>query len=121
MKFLKYLLLALLAILLVTLALANRELVALELLPRGLTELFGFQARVALPLFVVILGGVVIGLLIGFVWEWLREHRYRRAAEVRRREVNMLAHENERLRVAALEGDDEVVALLEQPPVRPAR
>ena len=120
MKFIKYLFLALLAIVLVTLALANRGPVELKLLPRGLTELFGFQETVVLPLFIVILGGIVAGLLIGFVWEWLREYRYRREAERRRREVNKLAYENERLRVAAMEGQDEVVALLEQPPTRPA-
>ena len=30
-----------------------------------------------LPLFLVIFGGIVAGLLIGFVWEWFREHKHR--------------------------------------------
>ena len=116
MKYLKYLFLAVLAVILVTLALANRGPVELVLLPRGLNELLGFNESLTLPLFVVLFAFILFGVLIGFVWEWLREYRFRRAAELRRREVNKLAVENERLRLKAHEGEDEVMALLDQPP-----
>lgn len=118
MKYVKIAFLALLAIVLVTLALANRGPVQLSLLPQGLTTLFGFQESITLPLFVVIVGGILAGLLIGFVWEWMREYRYRRAAELRRRELVLLERENARLRRERHEGDDEVLALLDEPPAR---
>ena len=118
MKYIKYLLLAVLAVVLVTLALANRQIVELKLLPQGLTSLMGFQERITLPLFVVIFFGIVLGLLIGFVWEWLREYRYRRAAERRRQEVVLLERELTRTRQEKHEGEDEVIALLEEPPSR---
>ena len=119
MRYVKYALLILLVIVLVTLAIANRGMVELRLLPQALTSLMGFQETVTLPLFLVILLGVAIGLLIGFVWEWVREYRYRRTADRRRREITLLERENARLRREKHEGEDEVMALLEEPPARP--
>ncbi len=51
-----------------------------------------------LPLYAVIFGGIVAGLLIGFFWEWMREHKHR--AEVRRKsqEVKTLQREVSTLR-----------------------
>ena len=120
MRYLKYLLLALLAIVLITLAIANRGMVELKLLPLALTDLMGFQERITLPLYVVILGSIVLGLLIGFVWEWVREYRIRRIAERRRREIVLMERENARLRreKRAEQGEDEVLALLDEPPSR---
>ena len=118
MRYVKYALLALLAIVLVTLAIANREFVELRLLPSALTSLMGFQETVSLPIFVVILASVGLGLLIGYVLEWLREHRHRRAADRRQREINLLQRENRRLRHERHEGEDEVMALLDEPPAR---
>ena len=56
--------------------------------------------------------------MIGFVWEWLREYRIRRTAERRRRELVLMERENARLRREKHEGEDEVLALLEEPPSR---
>ena len=60
-----------------------------------------------------ILGGVVAGLLIGFVWEWFREHKQRAEAKAQRRERDQLAREVQSLRGEANKGRDEVLALLE--------
>jgi uncharacterized integral membrane protein len=122
MKIVKYAFLALLAIVLVTLAIANRAPVELQLLPAALTDLLGFQERISLPLYVVIFGAIVVGLLIGFVWEWIREWRIRRMAERRARELRVMERENARLRREKLaeQGEDEVLALLDEPAKRPA-
>ena len=120
MSYVKIIFLAVLGIVLVTLCLANTAMVELKVLPRGLTGLFGFQERVHLPLFAVILLSIALGILIGFVWEWLREWRIRRTAERREREVRALEQENRKLRVEVGEEDD-VIALIESRPPAPAR
>jgi putative membrane protein len=77
MRYIKYALLAAIAVVLVCVSLANRETVQLELLPTDLAALAGMDYSINLPLFVVIFGGVGVGLLIGFLWEWIREHKQR--------------------------------------------
>ncbi|MCX7890105.1 MAG: LapA family protein [Rhodobacteraceae bacterium] len=110
----RYVFLGLLGLVLVTVAFANRAPVTVQLLPDDLAVLLGFQRVASLPLFLVILAGIVAGLLIGFVWEWLRESRHRSAADQRRREVARLEREVGRLREAADEPKDEILALLEK-------
>ena len=116
MRYIKYIFLAALGLCLILVAMANRAPVELKLVPAVLSEPLGFQERATLPLFIVIFGAILAGILIGFVWEWLREHRYRREAELRRREAMRLEHENRELRQEQT-GDD-VLAILEAPPAR---
>ena len=115
MRYVKYAFLALLGLLLLTLSLANMGMVTLRLLPHEVGEFLGYNPTVALPLFLVILGGVAAGLLIGFVWEWLREHRYRAAAARAQRQAEQLeAKLGESGKTRAGEADD-VLALLDEP------
>lgn len=116
MRYIRYAFMAALAVVLITVALANREVVSLRLLPEGLAGFLGFSWQVPLPLFVIIFIGIVAGIVIGFVWEWLREYKLRakgkraeRAAVALTKEVQSLKHE------AAKPGDD-VLALLEDGP-----
>ena len=109
----KYLFLILVAIALVVLAMANRGPVTLTLLPQELALWSGVEVAIELPLFVVILGGVATGLLVGFVWEWLREHRYRSAAKTNQREAKKLEREVASLKGKKNEGRDEILALVE--------
>lgn len=112
-RYLKYAFLALVAFGLVILALANRSTVMLQLLPENLALWTGWSFTIELPLFLVIFGGVVLGLLIGFVWEWLREHRHRAEAKTHRRDKQKLEREVQTLKGRANEGQDEILALLE--------
>lgn len=109
----KYLFLIVVAVALVVLAIANREPVTLTLLPQDLALWSGVAQSIQLPLFVVILGGVATGVLWGFVWEWLREHRHRAAAKTNEREAKKLEREVEALRGRKTEGRDEILALVE--------
>ncbi len=109
----KYLFLIVVAIALVVLAMANRDPVTLTLLPQELALWSGVDLNIELPLFVVILSGVATGLLVGFVWEWLREHRHRSAARTNHREAKKLEREVEALRGTKNEGRDEILALVE--------
>ncbi len=112
MRYIKYLFLGTTAVVLIVVALANRQMVTLRALPDGLAGLFGGPFEIRLPLFLVIFGGIVVGLLIGFVWEWLREHKHRAAAARKSREVGQLSREVRRLRDRPDQQDD-VLALLE--------
>jgi putative membrane protein len=109
----KYLFLAAVAVALVVLALANRDPVTLTLLPQELALWSGVDLAIELPLYLVILGGVVTGVLWGFVWEWLREHRHRAAARTNQREAQRLEREVQALKGKKNEGRDEVLALIE--------
>lgn len=113
MRYLRYLLLVAVAVVLVTVALANRDVVTLRLLPPDLAALLGIDQAVQLPLFAVIFGGIVAGVLIGFVWEWLREHKHRVIAAEKTREAARLAQEV--ARAAPPPPRDEVLALLDAP------
>jgi lipopolysaccharide assembly protein A len=112
-RYIKYLFLAAIALALVLLALANRDPVTLTVLPTGLAEWVNWNFIITLPMFIVLLGGIVAGLLIGFVWEWFREHRQRAEAKAQRKERDRLAREVDALRGEARRDQDEVLALLE--------
>jgi lipopolysaccharide assembly protein A len=113
MRYLRYAFLAVLAICLLVMALANRNTVTLTLLPEEIAAFAGFNASVSLPLFLVIFGGIVAGVVIGFVWEWLREHKHRAEAVTQRREREKLEREVHRLKPASERQSDDVLALLE--------
>lgn len=114
MRYIRYAFLAALAIVLVSVSLANRGAVELRLVPEALTELVGQDWVISLPLFVVVLGSIAAGLVIGFVWEWLREHKHRREATVKAREVSKLEREVTRLKEQRPEKRDEILAILDK-------
>lgn len=115
MRYIRYAFLIALAISLITVALANRDMVTLHLMPADLGALVGLSGSITVPLFVVIFSGIIAGVLIGFFWEWMREHKHRVAAVSERREKERLKREMRRLRQSKPEagGDDEILALLE--------
>ncbi|PWE31349.1 DUF1049 domain-containing protein [Maritimibacter sp. 55A14] len=113
MRYIRLVFLAILGILLLTLALANRGPVTLHMLPESIAGFVPLPNAISLPVFVVIFAGIVLGLLIGFVWEWLREHRHRAEAARQRREAAKLKQEVSSLREKKADGRDDVLALLE--------
>ncbi|MEM6826154.1 MAG: DUF1049 domain-containing protein [Pseudomonadota bacterium] len=114
MRYIRYLFLAILAICLLTVALANRSLVTLNLFPDEIAEFAGIAPTITLPVFIVIFAGIVAGLLIGFVWEWLREHKYRSVAVTERRERVRLEHEVKELKGPEPTGGQDIIAILDK-------
>ena len=114
MRFIRYVCLIAFAAVLIAVALANRGMVTLRLVPGELADVLGLGHSIDLPLFLVILGGVLVGLLVGFVWEWLREYADRAAAAQTARDMRRLEREVARLRGEKYEGQDEVLALLDR-------
>lgn len=112
-RLLRYLILVVLAILLVAAAMANRGLVSVQALPKDVADFAGWNLVAEVPLFLVILVSAAFGIVIGFVWEWLREGKHRKEATTGKRHVNALAREVSRLRNEGGGRKDEVLALLD--------
>lgn len=115
MRYVRYAVLAILMIGLLVVSLANRAPVEVSLLPDGLAALFGLHWSVQVPLFVVLFGGAAAGLAIGFLWEWLREHKHRKAATRSSREATRLASELAVMRDStSAPPKDDVLAILDR-------
>lgn len=114
MRYIRYAFLIMLAVALITVAMANRAAVTLHLLPEELAGFSPLLNTLELPLFVIIFGGIVAGLLIGFVWEWFREHKGRAEGARARRDVKKLEREVTRLKGNTVDEKDEILALLEK-------
>lgn len=88
-----------LAAVLVLFSVANRAPVSISLDP------FAPEAptlSLQLPLFVIIIGSMMLGVLIGGFADWVSQGRYRREARRRRAEVQRLTAERERLAAQGL-------------------
>lgn len=114
MRYIRYACIATFAVALIAVALANRNMVTLKVLPDEIAGLFAVAPSVNLPLFVVIVLGIIVGLLVGFVWEWMREHAVRAQNAQNAREVRRLQREINRLKSDQHAGKDEVLALLDE-------
>lgn len=121
MRYIKYFLLFVIALLLITIFFANRQVVSLTVLPSVLEEFIGINALVGpiqLPLYAVVLGGVGVGLVLGYILEWLREHKHRRDASVGRQTKAELETEVKKLKAQKNAGKDPVLVMVEEATAR---
>lgn len=114
MRYFKYLLLISTAVGLVSISLANRELVGLYFLPSIIADALGVQIHLELPLFIVIFSCVVVGLILGSFWEWLRATKQRLSLRSHRREVARLSKEIIELKPVGNVDQDDVLELIEK-------
>lgn len=117
MKYLRYVLVAIVLLLCVTIALANRAPVTLALWPDTVTAFLGFGYSVTLPLFAVVGGAAGLGLVLGLVWEWLREHSLRKDAARTRRELDRVRSGQSSMATDETKARprDQVLAILDEP------
>ena len=118
MKYLRYSLLALIAICLVTFALANREVAPVHLLPDSLAALFGLVVSVAVPVWVILFAGLLAGLVLGFVLEWVRGLNHRAAARSSKRDLARLEREMAVMKDSSSVPQDDILALIDKPKAR---
>ena len=112
MRYLRYLVLGAIAIVLLVLAMANRDPLTIRLMPDELAGLVGVNWEITLPAFAILLAAVVVGVALGFVWEWVREHKHRATAATETKERQRLEQEVRKVAPSEDKGDD-VLALLE--------
>jgi lipopolysaccharide assembly protein A len=109
LRFLKYLLLALIAVCCVVIAVANRGPVTLNLLP--VDYQLAFPTSVTVPVFVALLLALFVGIAVGILLEMVRERRHRRAESQYKREAAKLDKEVQRLSTKAGEEDHDILGL----------
>lgn len=114
MRYIRYASIAIFATALILVALANRQSVSVQIVPPELSGVAALNPSYEVPLFIVIFGGILAGLVIGFVWEWIREAKERAEATRLRRELAALRAEVKSLKGEKNEGKDEVLALLDE-------
>ena len=116
MRYVKYSILAVLAIALIVVFIANSGAVTLHLVPESFARYVPFQTSLSLPLFIILILSIGVGLMIGFVWEWIREMRLRGAAQKDHKKLVRLQREVDRLKTSQAKADgdqDEILALLD--------
>ena len=113
MRSVRTLFLIFLAIILVVISLANSENVSLYLLPTDLSSLMGTTISINIPIFLVFFSGIFVGLVIGFVWEWLREYKFRVEANLNEKKLSRAETELSEMHAKDNKGDD-VLTLLEK-------
>ncbi len=96
-KIVRYLVIAPLAIVIIVLAVANRQIVTLSLDPFSISDPSIF---VRMPLFILILASIVVGILSGGMAAWLRQGKWRRTARSKSDEAARWHQEADRLREA---------------------
>ena len=99
-------------IILLTLAVANRELVDIRILPSELEGFLGGGMILSIPIFVLFLCGVIFGLFVGFVWEWIREMKHRSASSRKSKELAKVENELSQLKRESGQNEDEILLLL---------
>ena len=113
MRLVRTLFLIFLALILVVISLANSENVSLYLLPTDLSSLMGTTISINIPIFLVFFSGIFIGLIIGFVWEWLREYKFRVEANLNQKRLSRVETELSEIHAKDNKRDD-VLTLLEK-------
>ena len=113
MRSVRTLFLIFLALILVVISIANSENVSLYLLPTDLSSLMGTTISINIPIFLVFFSGIFIGLIIGFIWEWLREYKFRVEANLNEKRLSRAENELSEMHANDNKGDD-VLTLLEK-------
>ena len=111
-RYIRVIFLTCLSIILLTLAVANRELVDIRILPIELEGFLGVGMVFSIPIFVLFLCGVIFGLFVGFVWEWIREMKHRSASSRKSKELAKVENELSQLKRESGENEDEILLLL---------
>ena len=111
MKYIRYAFYAFVGISLLFLALDNQQQVDFVLIPDFVPGLR--EVAVTVPLFVVTLTALLVGIVLGYVLEYLREARIRRAASRSKRALKKTEAQLAALKKETGKHDDDVLAILE--------
>lgn len=120
MRAIRLIFFVILAIVLILVATANRAPITVGLMPQGIAEFTGRDWTVTMPGFLALFLAMVFGVLVGLIWEWLREAHLRAESKSRAQNLQRLEREVGDLRRTHAAPRDEVLAILDETPSRPA-
>ena len=84
----------------------------IRILPSELEGFLGPGMIFSIPIFVLFLCGVIFGLFVGFVWEWIREMKHRSASSRKSKELAKVENELSQLKRESGQNEDEILLLL---------
>ena len=84
----------------------------IRILPSELEGFLGGGMIFSIPIFVLFLCGVIFGLFVGFVWEWIREMKHRSASSRKSKELAKVENELSQLKRESGRNEDEILLLL---------
>ncbi len=84
----------------------------IRILPSELESFLGGGMIFSIPIFVLFLCGVIFGLFVGFVWEWIREMKHRSASSRKSKELAKVENELSQLKRESGQNEDEIMLLL---------
>ena len=84
----------------------------IRILPSELEGFLGGGMVFSIPIFVLFLCGVIFGLFVGFVWEWIREMKHRSASSRKSKELAKVENELSQLKRESGQNEDEIMLLL---------
>ena len=84
----------------------------IRILPIELEGFLGGGMIFSIPIFVLFLCGVIFGLFVGFVWEWIREMKHRSASSRKSKELAKVENELSQLKRESGQNEDELMLLL---------
>ncbi|WP_062560769.1 LapA family protein [Paracoccus aminovorans] len=121
MRAIRFAFFVILAVVLVLVAAANRDMITVSLLPPAVAPFAGGQWSLTMPAFVALFLAMVFGVLVGLIWEWLRESHLRAESNRRAQHLADLQREMGHLRqTQAAAPRDEVLAILDNAGKTPA-
>ena len=110
-----------LAIVLILVATANRDPITVGMMPQGIADFTGRDWTLTMPGFLALFLAMVFGVMIGLIWEWLREAHLRAESKARAQDLARLQREVGDLRRTHAAPKDEVLAILDDAPARGSR
>ncbi len=114
MKYLHYAFLISLALVLIIVAVANKAPAKLAFLPPDLANLIGINWSITLPVFIVFFLGIIFGVFIGFIWEWLREYKLRSEAAAKGKALRRAERELKKFKQEKYADQDDVLTLIDE-------
>ena len=84
----------------------------IRILPSELEGFLGGGMIFSIPIFVLFLCGVIFGLFVGFVWEWIREMKHRSASSRKSKELAKVENELSQLKRESGQNEDEILVML---------
>ena len=114
MKYLKFIIWILVGFILILFALSNNQTVEIRVLPDSFGGSSGLEANYSLPLFVILYAILMLGLILGIFFEFLRERKHRVNLKQAHKDIKLLQSEMEKLKSIDLNGDSEILNLIDR-------